>query len=192
MKHEILNTKNIHSDFLTINSHTIKVIYDDNYSHIIDRYLVDGSNAASVFVYDKKNNLSLMVEQFRVGMINEKDASSLECPAGLIDLNETAAEAIIRELKEETGLIISEDMLCPVSNASYLSVGSSNQRISIFTCECDLSNVKENVFSHDKDEYILTKLVPYSLLISRLKANEIKHVSQIVAIQHSILKDICF
>lgn len=192
MKHSIIETKNIHNHFLKLDLHKVKVEQDDGTIQFLDRYLVNGSNAASVFVYDKKNNLALMVEQFRIGMVHEASADSLECPAGLIDAGETAQQAIVRELNEETGLNITEDMLSQVSDSAYFSVGNSSQRISVFTCECDLSNVKEGIYGHDKDEYIQTKLIPYSVLVERLKAHKIKHITQIAAIQHSLLKDIIF
>jgi hypothetical protein len=61
-------------------------------------------------------------------------------------------------------------------------------KISVFICECDLSGIEESVQGTDHDEYIYTRLVPYSTLLERLKNKEIKHITQIAALQHSILK----
>lgn len=186
--HKILSQHRKHDQFLKLDLIEVQVDYEDGHSQVLERYLVNGSNAASVLIYDTKNDLALMVEQFRIGMVNEESASSLECPAGLVDEGETAVEAIIREVKEETGQIISAEQLSQVSNASFVSCGMTDIRISVFICECDLSEVKESVQGSDHDEYIFTRLVPYSTLIERMKNKEIKHITQIAALQHSLLK----
>lgn len=187
MKHIVKKVTNILNKFLKVDSITVEITHSDGHKHTIDRFLVQGSNAASVFIYDKKNDLTLMVEQFRIGMINQDNATSIECPAGLIDEGETAISAIIREVKEETGQDVKENQLKQVSEQSYLSCGTMSQTLTIFTCECDLSSVKEGTYGTDSDEYIKTKLIPYTEMIRRLKALEIKHVSQIAAIQSTLL-----
>lgn len=188
VNHEVISVENKHNHFLNLDLIKVKVDYEDGNSQILKRYFVNGSNAASVLIYDRKNDLALMVEQFRIGMVNEDNASSLECPAGLIDEGETAQQAVIREVQEETGETITPDMLSQVSDAAYVSCGFTSIKISVFICECDLSHVKESVQAFDSDEYIFTRLVPYSTLLERLKNKEIKHITQIAALQHSVLK----
>jgi len=188
MQHTKQNTKTIHDQFVKLDLIDVKVDYSDGHSQALKRYLLRGRPAASVLLYDTKNDLTLMVEQFRIGMIDEDSALSLECPAGLVDEGETAREAILREVQEETGQTITDDMLTQVSNESFVSCGITDLRISVFICECDLSGIEESVHGTDHEEYIYTRLVPYSTLLERLKNKEIKHITQIAALQHSILK----
>ena len=187
MKHIIQKVTNIYKNFLTLNSIKVQVEYEDGHVQTLDRLLVEGKSAASVFIFDKKNDLTLMVEQFRIGMVNEKSALSIECPAGLIDEGETALQAITREVKEETGQEVDKSKFKQISEQSYLSCGTMSQTLSIFTYECDLSNVKEGIFGTDSEEYIQTRLIPYTEMVRRLKDLEIKHVSQIAAIQSTLL-----
>lgn len=190
MKHSILNIESIWNKFLKLDLFKVKVKQKDGSEQTLDRFLIDGKNSASVLLYDRKNDLVLMVEQFRIGMVHEDSALSLECPAGLIDEGETAEQAIVREVNEETGISISEDMLSKVSNNTYFSCGMLSQKITVFTCQCDLSQVKDGeVYGEDHDEYIITRLVPYSTMIKRLKNHEIKHITQVAALQHAVLKD---
>lgn len=188
MKHQVIKKKVIHDHFLKLNLIDVKVDYEDGYSHVLSRYLIESKSAASVLIYDTKNDLALMVEQFRIGMIKEETALSVECPAGLIDEGETDEEAVIREVKEETGQEITPDMLSQVSSDSFVSCGIVDLKLSIFICECDLSGVKESIHGTDHDEYIQTRLVSYSGLIEKLKNKKIRHISQIAALQHSVLK----
>ncbi|CAH6986578.1 ADP-ribose pyrophosphatase [Vibrio chagasii] len=187
MQHKIITEENKYSSFLKLDLITTEVKYDFGKEHQLKRYLVKGKDAASVLLYDTKNDLALMVEQFRIGMVYQESAKSLECPAGLVDNGESAKQTIIRECTEETGMIITEDMLHQVTDLAYMSAGTSNSRISVFICECDLSNAKEGIHGEDADEIIHTRLVSYSGLIEKLKNNEIKHVTQVAALQHSLL-----
>ena len=100
MQHTKQNTKTIHDQFVKLDLIDVKVDYSDGHSQALKRYLLRGRPAASVLLYDTKNDLTLMVEQFRIGMIDEDSALSLECPAGLVDEGETAREAILREVQE--------------------------------------------------------------------------------------------
>jgi ADP-ribose pyrophosphatase len=188
MKHSIKKVKKIWNKFLKLDLFTVDIKYADGNKQTIERFLVQGSNAASIFLYDKKNNLTLMVEQFRIGMVYEDNANSLECPAGLIDDGENASDAIIREVLEETGLDISSFPLKQVSKESFISCGTMTQTLSIFSCNCDLSNVKEGIYGTDDEEYIHTKLIPYTEMVRRLRDLEIKHVSQIAAIQSTLIE----
>jgi ADP-ribose pyrophosphatase YjhB (NUDIX family) len=63
-------------------------------------YYFNSSAATAVFVTDKEGKL-LVVRRAK-----EPAKGTLDLPGGFVDIDETAEEAIIREIKEETGLII--------------------------------------------------------------------------------------
>ena len=80
------------------------------------------TDAVIIIVTDEEKEHLLLIREFRL----ELDREIYGLPAGLIDPGESAAEAAIRELKEETGL----DMIRfrHVLPASYSAVGLSNEQ----------------------------------------------------------------
>ena len=64
-------------------------------------YYFNSSAATAIFITDKEGKLLV------VRRANEPAKGSFDLPGGFVDMHETAEEAIIREVKEETGLQIS-------------------------------------------------------------------------------------
>jgi len=90
------------------------------------------SGAVAILVYHKVRDEYLMVEQYRPAV---KDRV-LEFPAGLIDHGESATEAAIRELREEAGVVVSEDGLISLGQI-YSGVGLTDEVIDLFAVEID-------------------------------------------------------
>ena len=65
-------------------------------------YYFNSAAATAIFITNKTGEL-LVVRRAK-----EPAKGSLDLPGGFVDMSETAEEAIIRELKEETGLLISK------------------------------------------------------------------------------------
>jgi len=61
-------------------------------------YYFNSSAAVACFLKDNKGDLLLAVRA------NEPSKGTYDLPGGFVDMDETGEEAIVRELKEETGL----------------------------------------------------------------------------------------
>ena len=126
-----------------------------------------GVDAVAIFPILKENNKAtstLLVKQYRPPL----DAYTIELPAGLIDAGETAAQAAVRELREETGYIAKiED--CVVTGALPLSPGLSDETVALVTVQIDMTLAENhNPLQHlEESEDIQLMRVP----MEGLKAN---------------------
>lgn len=110
---------------------------------------------------------TLLVEQFRppIGQV------SLEFPAGLIDKDETATHAALRELREETGYVGEACKVPPVESRSVcMSPGFSNETVQVVVVEVDMSNpYNQNPKPElDPGEHVTVQRVPLQQGIQRL------------------------
>ena len=68
-------------------------------------------------------------------------------PAGLIDEGETALEAAIREVREETGLkVVKVEAVLP---PSYASQGTSDELMQIVICEC-VGEISGSIYAEEE------------------------------------------
>jgi 8-oxo-dGTP pyrophosphatase MutT (NUDIX family) len=80
---------------------------------------------------------TLLVEQYRPSV----QQTTVEFPAGLIDKDETAEQAALRELREETGYVGEACKLPPItSRAVCMSPGLCDETVHVVLVEVDLSN----------------------------------------------------
>ena len=109
-------------------------------SELIDREMFVRGNVAAVLAYDPISDSIALVEQFRIGAMNQPDNPwLLEVIAGMIEKGEEPEQVAIRESKEEAGLNLSEVRLI----RRYLaSPGCTPEEVFIYYAETDLSQVQ--------------------------------------------------
>ena len=85
--------------------------------------------------------------------VSRDQVTTLESPAGMIDPGETPIETAVRELREETGIVVEEADLEEVLTY-YPSVGGSDERITLFFAR--VSSTLRRVELSDEDRHRVT------------------------------------
>ncbi len=96
--------------FFALEEHDLRFRrFDGGMSDEIERAVFIGADAVTVLPYDPVSDQVLLIEQFRAGPHARGDSHPwcLEPVAGRLDLHETAPQAAMREMQEETGLTLS-------------------------------------------------------------------------------------
>mgnify|MGYP000405691487 CR=1 FL=1 len=133
---------------------------------IQDYYVNEYSDWVNAVVITKTNEV-VLVKQYRHGT----QSSFLEVPAGKPENNETLAEAIAREVKEETGFV--SDLPPVLLGEFYVNPATQNNRVySFLITEAELVAEQEL----DDTEIIDVHMFDLGTISHLIKTNEINHL----------------
>ncbi|XP_005095949.1 ADP-sugar pyrophosphatase isoform X2 [Aplysia californica] len=122
----------------------------------------------------RKCRCVILVRQYRPPL----KAYTIEFPAGLIDAGETAAQAAVREMKEETGYSVSVSKVLP---ASALDGGVGETTMKIVICDLDVEaegNKNPAAVGGGADEFVDVLIQPLPSLLEKL--NEYSEAGDVV------------
>jgi nudix-type nucleoside diphosphatase (YffH/AdpP family) len=120
--------------------------------------------------------------------VDAEDVMTMEFPAGVIDDGETAEQTALRELREETGLIIETDALERLANY-YMSVGGSTENTTAFMARVDENTAIEQP-EGDGHELIKTWLMTWDEAFEMLDAGKIRTASTNLLLRELKLRDV--
>lgn len=104
-KVEILENSEVYSGFLSILKIKLRHrLYSGAMSPDITRELLERGQAVGVLLYDPAADALVLIEQFRVGALDDPDSAwLLEIVAGVVEEGETLEDVAKRESLEEAG-----------------------------------------------------------------------------------------
>lgn len=161
-------------------------LFAGGWSEIINRELIHKGHAASVLLYDPKLDKVVMVEQFRVGTMENaspqdmQSAWTLELVAGFIEEGESAEEVIHREAEEESGSVIMEIM--PIYKF-HASPGNSSETTTLFCGKVDASNSGGIFGLMHEGEDIRVHVLTLEEAHSNIESGRINTATPIIALQ---------
>jgi ADP-ribose pyrophosphatase len=114
-------------------------LYSGEWSEVFERELFERGCSVAALLYDPILDQVVLIEQFRVGALQDKTSPWLiELVAGVIDNpDETAEQVVIRESAEEAGL--EPATLLPICQY-WASPGGSSELVSLFCAKVDASH----------------------------------------------------
>ena len=154
------------------------------------RQLYDRGNAVAGLLYNKKERTVILTRQFRLAsyMNGNSDGELVEACAGLLEKGEDPDEAMIREIKEETGYDISR--IEKVYEA-YTSPGALTELIFLYVAEYNKDQKTGNGGGLEEEQEELEVLeIPIDEALKMIERGEIRDVKTIILLQYLQIKQI--
>jgi len=147
----------------------------------IDREVFNRGDVAAVLPYDPVSDRVVLIEQFRIGAMNdEKSPWLVEVIAGMIEPGEEPEAMVHREAKEEAGLVLGN--LLPI-RSYYASPGGSTERVHLYCALTDLSEAGGLHGLAEEDEDIRVINCSADEAIALLDDGTIRNAISIIALQ---------
>ena len=130
------------------------------YTAVISRELIQRPEAAGVLIYDDAQQKFALIEQFRIGAMDDQDSAwQLEIIAGVLDGDESPESCIRREALEESG--------CQIEHLQHLfsfypSAGACAELFHLYSAAADLPEQGGVFGMPDEGENILLHLIDYA------------------------------
>lgn len=145
------------------------------------REVFERGEAVGVLLLDMKNDQVVLIEQFRIGIVNKtKNPWLLEIVAGVIKKDEGLEQVARRETKEESGLEITN--LFPVCQY-WVSPGGSSERMSLFCGQIDAKLAQGIHGVVEEGEDIRLHVLSLKSAYDLLNRGKINNSSTIIALQ---------
>lgn len=179
---QVLNRQRCHDGYLKLDRYRLRhALYEGDMSAVVDRECLLRGLAVAVLPYDPDTDQVLLVEQFRVGaMEDERGAWILETIAGMAEPGEPPREVAVRESREEAGIELGTMELI----ADYLpSPGGSNERVKLY-CGAFQSEGAGGVYGvDDEHEDIQALVLPLDEALGMVDDRVIRAAMPLVALQ---------
>lgn len=181
---KLLKKELIRPGFCHLEKYTLQTrLFSGEWSALFERELLIKPKVAAALPYDPVLDKVVLIEQFRVGSLEDDESPWLfEVVAGIMDrAHETSFdELIVRELKEEAGL----DALKLVDICEYwVTPGSSTERVKLFCAKVDSTQAPEFCGIPEEHEDIKVHVMSSAEAFAALDAGKIKNSAAIIAVQ---------
>lgn len=179
---EILSREKIHEGFVRLDCLQLRHrLYDNDWSEALQRELLIKSQAVGILLFDPRRDEIVLVRQFRVGMIDEKQSPwLLELVAGMVTEGEQLLEVAIRETNEESNCVPTNLVeIC----AYYNSPGVSNEKITLYCGQVDAKNAGGIFGLKAEHEDIEVVVLSYDDVLAAVKSGAINNAMTIIAVQ---------
>ncbi|EGM79162.1 ADP-ribose pyrophosphatase, NudF [Rheinheimera sp. A13L] len=179
---KILDQNTVFQGFFRIDSYKIAhKLFNGGWSTEVKRELFERGHAVIVLPYDVKNDSLVLIEQFRIGALqNPNGPWLLEAIAGMIEPGESVEQVAMRESEEEAGLKLTE--FWPM--LSYQSSpGGCTERVYLVLARLE-QKVETGVYGlASEQEDIKVHSLPRQVAMQLLQAGKIDNAATVIALQ---------
>lgn len=150
MKPELIDSE-IMYDGIAFTVERRELEYTDN-KHVIIRNIARHNPVVHILIHDMDSDLYLIEREYRAG----RDAIVHGLPAGFIDDNEKPLDAAVRELREETGIILDDATIDRIEfmRDTFSSEGFTDEHAYLFRLDVHGSGIHQGLQDLDADERV--------------------------------------
>ncbi len=185
-KTEIQSKTRVYDGYFRIDRYILRhSLHQGGMSRPIIREVFERGHAVGILPFDPDRDEVIMIEQFRIGAYAAgADPWLTEIIAGIIEAGETAEQVAQREVREESGLKVSD--LWPM--ARYLaSPGGTSETVQLFLGRVDAAKAGGvHGLDHEHEDIRVVPL-PYQSAVEMVEDGKINNAMTLIALQWLIL-----
>jgi ADP-ribose pyrophosphatase len=180
--YEILETETLAESFLTLKRYRLRhSLFAGGVSNELLRERVEGYCAAGLLPYDPVRDEVVLIEQFRVGAMEDRGGAWIpEIVGGILEQDQDPEAVARREAVEETGCEVTE--LEPICEF-MVSPGTTTERIHLYCGRVDASKAAGIHGVHEEGEDIRVEVLEADAVIAELYNGRINSAYTIIALQ---------
>lgn len=175
--------ENLYKGFIQVEKISLRhqLFGQSEYTPTIHRELIRRKEAAGVLIYNDQQKRFALIEQFRVGAIDDPISPwQLEIIAGVLDGDESPETCIRRESLEESGCELQE---LTHLYSFYPSAGACDEIFHLYVAEAELPEHGGIFGMPDEGENIQLHLLNYADLDQLIHSNRLRNAPVIMALQ---------
>ena len=170
----------LYEGFLSIDRYEFDVEKHGGGSMHIARDMMERGHAVAVLGHDPERDEVVLGNEFRPGVLVAGEYAFRDnLIAGGIDGSESPLEAAVREMLEETGLVLSNPIL--IHSGAYVSSGGTSEKIAIVYGTVDTTHAGGVHGEASEEEDILTVVLRADDFVARVRSGEINDLKTLVA-----------
>jgi ADP-ribose pyrophosphatase len=180
LKATIRSRTPLHEGFLRVYRYEFDIEKQRGGSRTISWEVMERGNAVAVLGHDPVRDEVVLGNEFRPGVFVAGDYPFRDnLVAGSIEADESALAAAVREMQEETGLVLGNPVL--IHAGAYVSSGGTSEKIALVYGIVDTRSAGGVHGNPSEQEDILTVVVPAKRFIERVRSGEINDLKTLVA-----------
>ena len=176
---KIINSERVYNGFFKMDELTIEMDRHEGGTMTLKRLNFERGHAVAMLGYDPVRDEVLLVNEMRPGMLAAGVYPFVDAlPAGMIDKDEDAITAAVREMHEETGVDLKNPRL--IHEGAFVSSGGTSERISLVVGIIDASQAGGIHGKPGEGENIKTVVIPANEFIQRAEDGTLLDMKSLV------------
>ena len=179
---DILEKEVVYQGFFRLERYRLRhELFAGGWSRVLTRELFERGAAAAILPYDPMRDAVVLIEQFRVGVIDAPGPPwLLEIVAGIIEEGESPESVVRREAVEEAGCTVGA--ILPIAELVG-SPGGSSERMHLFCGEVDTAGAGGIHGLAEEGEDIRVRVERFDSAMALLASGRINSATPVIALQ---------